>query len=226
VRISCFAGLVASISTSSTLAASSEFVARGNEPGWIVRKTDSEITFNPMEGAALTIAPVPTAEKTDGAEVYQASVGDQPFKLTITTKVCVDTMSGMPFPASVSVEIGGKTLTGCGGKPETLLHGNWTVRQIDGKPLVSGSEVSLAFGDDGMIAGNASCNRYFGKFTLTGESLTISSSGATRMMCDAHLMEQENHLLKILEATTRFEIGQDGSLILHAKDGATLAASR
>src|SRR5262249_40415121 len=189
VRTSCFAGLVASLSTSAALAASSDFVARGNEPGWIIRKTDRQITFQPMLGTALTIAPVPRAEKVDDAEVYQASVGNQPFKLTIKTKICVDSMSGMPFPVSVSVEIGGKTLTGCGGDPETLLRGNWNVVQIDGKPVLSGSEVTLAFGDDGMIAGKASCNRYFGKFTLTGESLTVSGSGVTRMMCDAPLME-------------------------------------
>lgn len=192
----------------------------------MIRRTDSGITFQPMMGTALTIEPLPAAEKLDGAEIYQASVGNQPFKLTITTKVCVDTMSGMPFPASVSVEIGGKRLSGCGGDPETLLRGNWIVRQIDGKPLVSGSEVTLAFGDDGIIAGKASCNRYVGKFTLTGDTLTISSSGATRMMCDPLLMEQEDRFLKVLQATTRFEIGQDGSLTLHAKDGPTLAARR
>jgi heat shock protein HslJ len=214
------------MSTPAALAASTDFVARGNEPGWIIRKTDREITFQPMLGTTLTIAPVPRAEKVDGADVYQASVGNQPFKLRIKTKICVDTMSGMPFPVSVSVEIGGKTLTGCGGDPETLLRGNWTVREIDGKPLLIGSEMTLAFSDDGAIAGTASCNRYFGKFTLTGESLTISSLGATRMMCDAALMEQENRFLKILEATTLFEIGQDGSLILHAKDESSLAATR
>jgi heat shock protein HslJ len=218
--------LLASVTTSTALAASADFVARGNEPGWIIRKTDGEITFQPMLGTALTIAPVPAAEKVDGAEVYQAKAGNQPFKLTIATKVCVDTMSGMPFPAAVSVEIAGKTLTGCGGDPKTLLLGNWTVLEIDGKPVLSGSEVTLTFGDDGTTAGNASCNRYFGKFTLTGESLTISSAGATRMMCDQPVMEQEDRFLKILEATSRFEIRQDGSLVLHAKDGATLAARR
>jgi hypothetical protein len=42
-------------------------------------------------------------------------------------------MSGMPFPKPVTVVLGEKTFTGCGGEPATLLRGAW-IAIIYGKP--------------------------------------------------------------------------------------------
>ena len=187
---------------------------------------DGGLTFQTMDGAPVTIAPPPAAETVDGAKVYKSTVNGQPFQLSVADELCMDTMTGMPHPATVSVEAAGQRFQGCGGEPATLLHGEWTVAVVDGKPVVAGSEVSLAPEAGGHLSGPASCNRYFAEFTLTGEGLTVSKPGATMMMCDQPLMDQEALFLAILEGTTRFEIGVDGSLVLHASDGRTLTANR
>ena len=225
-RETVFLAVAASLFASAVAAQQPDFVARGNEPGWIVRMNDTGLTFQTMDGDPVTIAPPPVAETVDGVKIYKSTADGQSFQLAVADELCMDSMTGMPHPATVSVEVGERQFQGCGGEPATLLHGEWTVAQVDGKPTVAGSEVSLTFEAGGHLSGAASCNRYFAEFTLTGEGLTISDAGATMMMCDRPLMDQERLFLAILEAVTRFEVGADGSLILHADDGRTLTASR
>lgn len=206
-------------------AVQADFVARGNEPGWLLRLSAEAIVFTPMDGSPVTVAPVPQASDVDGARVYEASVGGSPFRLSIAAKVCADTMSGMPHPASVELVVGGKTLSGCGGEPASLLEGEWLVTEISGKPVVKDSVVTLEFGSDGHLSGNASCNRYFSGFSLTGEGLKIEAPGVSMMMCEpAELMAQEGLFLATLAEVERFEIRADGSLgLVTAGAGAILA---
>lgn len=211
---------------STTAALASDFVARGNEPGWIIRKSEHDLTFQTMLGPAMTISPVPTAREIENGAVYETTFDNQPFRLTVTDKVCVDTMSGMNFPASVEVLLGGDRFAGCGGEPLTLLRGEWTVEEIKGEPVVKGSAVTLNFEDDGNVSGSASCNRYFGTFTLTGESLTLSKAGASMMICEEVLMDQERGFLDALATTNHFSIGADGRLTLLASDRPSITAVR
>jgi uncharacterized membrane protein len=147
-RVAACLILTAFLLAPAAAAETAEFVARGNEPGWIVRKTVDGITFSPMDGPEVTVSPLPQMQEADGAAIYEATVNGESFKLTITQEVCVDTMSGMSYPASVSVETGGKRFEGCGGEPAALLHGAWIVEQIDGKPIVEGSNVTMDFGTE------------------------------------------------------------------------------
>ena len=36
------------------------FRAQGNEPSWSVRISDGALTFQPMDGEAVTVKPIPT----------------------------------------------------------------------------------------------------------------------------------------------------------------------
>ena len=225
-RVAACLILTAFLLAPAAAAETAEFVARGKEPGWIVRKTVDGITFSPMDGPEVTVSPLPQMQEADGAAIYEATVNGESFKLTITQEVCVDTMSGMSYPASVSVETGGKRFEGLGGEPAALLHGAWIVEQIDGKPIVEGSNVTMDFGTEGKVAGGASCNRYFSAYTLTGEGLNFSKAGSTMMACEQPLMDQERRFLKILEAVARFEIGPDGALLLQTDNARSVTARR
>jgi heat shock protein HslJ/uncharacterized membrane protein len=199
-----------------------EFYARGHEPGWGIRKADTGITFSAMDGRIVTVAP----PRPDGGELYRSTTEAKPFVLLIADKVCTDTMSGTPYPKSVNVEIGAEKFAGCGGDPAGLLQREWTVGKIGGKPAAKEPKVSLHFGTAAQFSGSASCNRFFGPYTVGAEGLTISELGSSMMMCEQPFMDQESQFLGILRETRRFEIGQDGSLILHAKDGRSIVASR
>ncbi len=210
--------------TPASSAGTDTFRGRGNEPFWSVEMTSEAITFRPMEGDAMTVAPVPAPRQDGNAEVYEATAGGEAFSLTITDKVCADTMSGMPFPKSVTVALGAKTFTGCGGEPAALLRGEWIIAEINGKPPVAGSTPTVKFEADGKLNGNASCNRFFGAYTLTGEGLTVGDLGSSMMACDQPLMDQEMMVLEILKGLGGFAIGEDGALILRGNDGRTITA--
>ena len=121
----------------------------------------------------------------------------------------------------------GKTLNGCGGDPADLLKGGeWVVEDITGVRLVDHSRITLAFGADGRVSGMASCNRYGAEYALTGEGLTISKGFTTRMACDPPLMNQEQVFLEVLSKVQRFELGPNGTLILHTADRRTITARR
>jgi heat shock protein HslJ len=202
------------------------FQARGNEPFWSLTRDADAITFQPMDGDAFRLAPVPKPAIEGGAEVYRGTAGGEAFVLTVADTVCTDTMSGMPFPATVMVAIGDRTFDGCGGAPVALLLGDWMVKAIDGKPPIADTEPTLAFAEDGKLSGAASCNRFFGGYTLTGEGLSVGALGASMMACEEPVMAQERAVTEILEGVTNFAIAGDGSLVLTAADGRTLTARR
>jgi heat shock protein HslJ/uncharacterized membrane protein len=202
------------------------FRAQGNEPFWSLRKTDDAITFQPMGADMVTIAPVPDPTTEGDAEVFRADVEGETFVLGVASRVCTDTMSGMPFPKTVAVELGADSFAGCGGEPVSLLLGTWKVTAIDGEPPLPDTDPSISFDEDGKVGGAASCNRFFGTFTLTGEGLSFGPMGASMMMCDEPVMAQERAVLDILESTTGFAVADDGSLTLNGGDGRTISASR
>lgn len=212
--------------TMSNAAETASLTARGNEPGWQIRISDAELSFNALGGESFTIKPAPQPTRQGDSDTYQATVEGRQFALTIAARTCVDTMSGMPYPKTATVVLGDLKLAGCAGEPADLLLGDWQVDEIRGKTNVAGSKPTLAFDPDGRIHGNGSCNRFFGGFTLTGEGLTISETGASMMMCEQPLMDQEHNLLKALEAVQRFEVTQEGHVQLLDHEGQKLVSLR
>lgn len=200
-------------------AEAANWTARGNEPGWQVEMSDTAITFSTMEGETVTVEPVPEPVRGEGIEVYSATAGDKAFTLVVADKACADSMSGMPYPETVVVALDQRALIGCGGDPLSLLVGDWRVEEIAGQPVIAKSEATLAFDLDGSMHGNASCNRFFGGFTLTGEGLTLSPGGTTMMACEPEAMEQEQRFLASLETVIRFESPTDGHLRLFSAEG-------
>jgi CubicO group peptidase (beta-lactamase class C family) len=111
--------------------------------------------------------------------------------------------------------------------PQQQLTGaEWLIEDIAGKPVVADSQASLLFMAGGRLAGNASCNRMIGSFTVQGSSLKLSPTGITMMACPEALMEQEQALIAFLEMVDRFAIGRNGALVLKNASGETLTARR
>ncbi len=225
------AGRIAALSLALSFAAVSEaastnFNGRGNEPSWHVQITEAGLSFRRLGGETFTISPTPEARIADGVKTYRATVDGQSFSMMIADALCVDTMSGMPHPNTVTVLRVDQKLSGCGGDPSSLLHGQWSLRQIDGKAIVADAQPTLAFGSDGRVSGDGSCNRFFGSYVLTGEGLSFSGLGTSRMACAQPILDQESSFMQILGAVIRFDIGSDGSLVLHGSDGRALLARR
>ena len=211
----------------SPVTASAPFRATGNEPSWRLDIGSAEMTLLTNFGQDRLVAATPTAQVSGGTTKYVTRTDQGELKATIVNQLCVDSMSGMPHPQSVTLVVGGKTLAGCGGEPASLLQGaEWTVVEIGGAPIIVGSRVTLAFAPDSRVSGHASCNDFTGAYTLSGEGLAISSVAGTRMMCDAALMDQERRWLDAIGGVQRFSIAADGALLLQTGDARTIKARR
>jgi len=94
------------------------------------------------------------------------------------------------------------------------LMGEWRIEYIAGRPVIDYSPATITFTEDLKLAGNASCNRYFGSYTLNNDKLKIGSPmGSTMMMCAEALMDQEGRMMKALEAVETMRL-ENGLLIL------------
>ena len=206
-------------------AAATPLRARGNEPGWNLTIGAAEIELVTDYGATRSTFPKPAPETVGDARRYV--VADADLTITLVDRPCADTMSGMFYPLTVSVERPEGVLSGCGGEPASLLLGpEWAVESIDGNAILDDSGVTIAFDEGGRVAGLASCNRYMATYELTGEGLSIAGGASTMMACEPPLMDQESRFFEALAAVMRFEIAPDGALVLLADDGPKLIARR
>ena len=105
---------------------SETFRAQGNEPSWSIRMSDGAMTFQPMDGEAVTVKPIPTPRQDGTTDIYEAKVGADSFALSVASKICTDTMSGMPFPKSVTVALGAKPSTAAAGSLQHFCRANGT----------------------------------------------------------------------------------------------------
>jgi heat shock protein HslJ len=118
----------------------------------------------------------------------------------------------------VELSLDGRRLDGCGGDPALLLDGAWTVTDLAGSSPVTGSTVSMRFDRDGRLSGSTGCNSFSGKYTLTGEGISLSPLAMTRKACAPELMTQEQTVARLLKGVTRFDVDDDAGLTLLAGD--------
>jgi heat shock protein HslJ len=117
---------------------------------------------------------------------------------------------------------------GCTGQaPEPRLIGTgWTlvgyVHNDTPTQAVSGTKVTLDFGDEGRISGSAGCNRYFASYEMKGTAISIGQAGSTMMFCGTTgVMEQEIAYLMLLSQAKTITTDGDRLTLSDAK-GTTL----
>jgi len=201
--------------------------AQGNEPAWRLDLDDQHLVLVTDYGRRRLEAPAPAPEAFADGRRYRATTSEGTMVVTAQEAICVDTMSGMPYPTTVTVVLADRTLHGCGGDPAVLLQGDdWLVTELDATPLVPRSRVTLRFDAGGRVSGQASCNRYTASYTLTGEELRIGPAATTRMACPAPLLAQEARFLALLRAVHCFTIPSAGTLQLEAHPAGRIVARR
>lgn len=99
--------------------------------------------------------------------------------------------------------------------PSPSLAGtSWTLTALDGGngtivAAVAGSNVTAEFEAGGQLSGNAGCNRYFGEFssTETTSSVSVTGAGSTKMFChDPGIMQQEDAYLVSMDRWAKYSI--------------------
>lgn len=103
-------------------------------------------------------------------------------------------------------------------EPTAALWGSqWTLQAIGNQPVIAASKAALYFWEEGRIAGNGSCNRFFGTATMAPDrSIAFGPIGATKMACPGEAMAQESRYLGALQKAQRYE-RQGDTLLIHAE---------
>lgn len=102
-----------------------------------------------------------------------------------------------------------ETVSGHGGQPAT-----WVLRSIDGIPVAA--RVTLTFPEEGVIEGEAPCNRYFAQQTVPYPWFSAERITSARRACSD--LDAESRYLRALGKMTLVEIAGD-MLILSSDSG-------
>ncbi|MBP7212749.1 MAG: META domain-containing protein [Anaerolineaceae bacterium] len=106
----------------------------------------------------------------------------------------------------------------------TLNNTHWVLEQINGQAVVADTLPTLSFNEEQKVAGNASCNNFFGNYTLDGNKLSFGSLGSTQMFCAVPegSMDQESAYLAALESAAGYRSEDGKLLIVDASDNTVL----
>lgn len=96
--------------------------------------------------------------------------------------------------------------------PDPLRGTRWEVINFNNgnaiTTLVPDTRITMDFGTDGQVTGNAGCNSYFGPYQASGNSIMISQLGGTTRFCTdpAGVMDQEAQFLSRLSSVANLRI--------------------
>ena len=81
--------------------------------------------------------------------------------------------------------------------------------------VITGTTVTIKFGEDGRVSGSTGCNSYGGTYEVHGDNITFSRIVSTRRAClDQNANEQEHRFLSTLETASRFRLSSNRLTIL------------
>jgi uncharacterized membrane protein len=199
--------------------------ALGTEPFWSMTIDGSTIRYQPAEGRVVSVSKPRPIVGFNG-ERYQA----RGMTVDITHVECSDGMSDRTYHDTVTINLGGRTLRGCGGdilsdrpaSATSLLEGDWRVQSINGRPVAPRTTPRVTFHGE-RISGNASCNKCNGSFRFQRGRLTTGPLASTRMACSARVQNvQETAILRILGAPLTVSRNALGKLVLSGRQGERL----
>jgi len=203
--------------------------ALGHEPSWLILIDEAAISLNLDFGARQIDFPFVAPEISAAGIRYVTEADDSRLTLVLDRQPCNDTMADLAYPFRARFTLDGDARVGCAGAPiDVLTGGEWFIQSIGDADVVAGTQPTIEFRiEDGeaRFAGLASCNRYMGRFELSGEGLSLSPAASTLMACaDEAQALQERRLTGLLSEVYGFGIDEDGRLILRAGGGAIIAA--
>jgi heat shock protein HslJ len=100
--------------------------------------------------------------------------------------------------------------------PAPLVGSEWQLEDLGGRGVLDRVQATLAFPEAGRVAGNSSCNRFFGSYTLMQDRVAFGQLGGTRMACAEAVNEQETRYLDALQKAQRLEV-QGRTMLMHVQ---------
>lgn len=105
--------------------------------------------------------------------------------------------------------------------PIPLADTEWVLLSLDGTSPVAGTRITLEFTPERHLGGYAGCNWYGSEYTQDGDALGVAEIERTARACHEPpgVLEQENRYLRMLEASSAYQVAGD-TLRTEAAEGA------
>ena len=97
-----------------------------------------------------------------------------------------------------------------------LVGSEWRLEDLGGRGVLDRVQATLAFPEAGRVAGNSSCNRFFGSYTLMQDRIALGQLAGTRMACAPAVDEQETRYLDALQKAQRLEV-RGTTMLMHVQ---------
>ena len=201
------------------------FIARGHEPGWQFQVLGDRAELQRLGDPAPTRMSIRAIDSSAGLTRLSVDSALGALTIRIEHSLCRDSMSGLPYPDSVSIDLPDRQLRGCGGDPHALLRAQpWRLANIEA--AMPGGAL-LSFGASNQLQLQGPCNDYRGEYTLSGEGLRLRLTQATRRSCaaGAGADAEEHQLLERLALVHRHDFGPASELRLLGTDGSHMSAA-
>lgn len=175
----------------------------------------NNITFN-MSPVATTLKACPEPIM-DQESQYLATLASTTTFETTEDELALSDAGGNPVAVYAAVN---QDLTGTAWQVISYNNGTGGVVSV-----INETQITANFAEDGQLAGNASCNDYFGPYETEDNNISMGPFGTTRKLCPDPVMDQEGQYLVALESAATYKF--DGmTLNVRTADGATAVNMR
>ena len=91
-----------------------------------------------------------------------------------------------------------------------LTGAEWMLATINDKPVVDGTQATLAFGEANNVLGSTGCNLYAGTYAVgEGDVLNFKPNVTTSWECEEPFLAQEKAMLLVLSSSSNYVIESD-----------------
>ena len=168
----------------------------GESTGWTIQ-FDSEVAVDgkPAHSIEVDSRKTKKLEKLDNKHVEATGVLSHRQGVETGQRIVLQLSSIKEVPPAVSATTASFSLTGS----------EWLLEDLAGLGVTDNIQATLTFPEAGKVAGNGSCNRFFGPAELSGDSIKVGPLASTRMVCPEAVMNQETKYINALQAAEHFE---------------------
>jgi heat shock protein HslJ len=99
----------------------------------------------------------------------------------------------------------------------SLSNSEWLLEDLSGSGVLDNVQATLTFPETAKVAGNGSCNRFFGPAEINGDAIKLGPLASSRKACPEAVMNQETKYLEALQAAERFEWKDPYYLLIYCK---------
>lgn len=170
----------------------------GESTGWAIQ-LDSEVAVDGKQVHSIEVDSPKTRklQKLDGKHVEATGLLSHRQGVETGERIVLVVSSIKEAPPAIPAPTNAASFS--------LAGSEWLLEDLGGLGVVDNIQATLTFPEAGKVAGNGSCNRFFGSAEVSGDSIKLGPLASTRMMCPEAVMNQETKYINALQAAERFE---------------------